>query len=363
MRGLVNLGNTCFLNAVLQCLAYTPAFGKFLATLEPAEMHNKRHSANASLQSQQVSTLVVVHLQRVLAALTSTDPALARYPTVSPDSLLTVLRQACPDLFPAGGQQQDAHELLVRLLDIVNRTTSVPRRAALHFKGGQMSPERMAMERRAFDAYVAVFRSPRDPAPVMMYSLLHEMFFARVHRAIECAEDGCRHVEDVFDHVDTLSLPIPDWATTLVDCFRGAFQLTQKLEHGNEWTCPACRRPTLATVRARLWFLPKYLVVHLVRFVRRGTGWDKDSRRLDVPAALDLTEFLSPYHRRDTARYALYAAVQHLGQSMDAGHYIASCHTVNAQRAWSEFNDTTVQTVEPGHLKETPYLLFYVHEN
>jgi ubiquitin carboxyl-terminal hydrolase 36/42 len=118
-RGLVNLGNTCFLNATLQCLAYLPTFCQCVISLPNS-------STSSSIQNQQgqktVMTLgkkITMYMQLILGKMHGLPPDNTTS-SIAPKALYS----AIPLLSGSGrgytfrpGRQEDAHEFLIHLLD------------------------------------------------------------------------------------------------------------------------------------------------------------------------------------------------------------------------------------------------------
>jgi hypothetical protein len=115
-RGFVNCGNTCFLNATLQCLAYLPPFAQCLLSL--TRPSNGSRPAN---NGQRMTWLLSELFRRVHG----TDGQREQQGAISPRAIVN----AVPNLGSGGnrsgykfrpGRQEDAHEFLVHLLDAMH---------------------------------------------------------------------------------------------------------------------------------------------------------------------------------------------------------------------------------------------------
>jgi uncharacterized UBP type Zn finger protein len=114
-RALNNLGNTCFLNAALQCLSYTPPLAAYLASREHSQ--SCRASGNAFC--------MLCAMERLQLELTR--PGRMRAPqAVTPDYIVRNIR-AIGNRFRAG-RQEDSHEFIRLALDAMqsNALASVP---------------------------------------------------------------------------------------------------------------------------------------------------------------------------------------------------------------------------------------------
>lgn len=108
--GLVNLGNTCYMNSVLQALVMTKHFSRELLVSYPRiSGHTNNHNNNGS--SGSLKTELVLTIQKLLAQLLH-----SRRPELTPREVLHVTRP--PSFLP--GHQQDSSEFLSHLMDTLH---------------------------------------------------------------------------------------------------------------------------------------------------------------------------------------------------------------------------------------------------
>ena len=96
MRGLYNLGNTCYFNTAIQCLAHVPPLTKHFFSLEPYP-----GPCAITREYQKVA--------RALFTKGETDP-------VRPDDLLWAFKARFPQF--SSGAQHDAQEVILHLVDV-----------------------------------------------------------------------------------------------------------------------------------------------------------------------------------------------------------------------------------------------------
>jgi ubiquitin carboxyl-terminal hydrolase 36/42 len=101
LGGLNNLGLSCFMNSVLQCLAYSPGLPFFA-----------EHIPNVIYESNLGSPCFLHHFGDLCKALRT-------LPTVPPNVFFANLQLVCPEM--RTGVQQDAHEFLFSLLNRFDR--------------------------------------------------------------------------------------------------------------------------------------------------------------------------------------------------------------------------------------------------
>lgn len=123
VRGLTNLGNTCFFNAVLQCLAQTPYLLDVLNEISEPGEEFILPGGKCKFQNGEEKDLPPIKgclnswgvlTQSLAETLQEMQSAGGVY---TPKKLLNKFTSKCPQF--AGGDQHDAHELLRQLLESV----------------------------------------------------------------------------------------------------------------------------------------------------------------------------------------------------------------------------------------------------
>ncbi|KAL7531876.1 hypothetical protein ACHAWF_003941 [Thalassiosira exigua] len=145
-RGLTNLGNTCFLNATLQCLAHLPTFGQSIAAL-PKECYGTiRADDGASEEGPTHGQRVTMHLRSLLRTTLGVGVRPSKPPktsSIAPKKIhgaITSGKVGGRRFRP--GRQGDAHELLVHLLDAMHEGEL--------FAAGERDREREQIVQRSF---------------------------------------------------------------------------------------------------------------------------------------------------------------------------------------------------------------------
>ena len=147
---------------------------------------------------------------------------------------------------------------------------------------------------------------------------------------------------------------------TLEDCLRDFFSV-ESLE--DSWLCPqeTCKKHTKATKQLHLCSLPPVLIIQLKRFSHENGLRQKIETFVEYPIkSLDLSSFtLSP---SEEAIYDLFAVCCHNG-SIYAGHYIAYArHETDDKSEWYKFDDSYVSSCwsQSDIVTNDAYLLFYI---
>jgi ubiquitin C-terminal hydrolase len=150
-----------------------------------------------------------------------------------------------------------------------------------------------------------------------------------------------------------------DKVPTLVDCL-DTFSNYEKLEKGNEWYCPHCKKIQNSLKRLDIFYLPKYFIITLKRYDSKLLSKTqiqllKNNNLVKFPInKLDLSTYcLGP---KNPQVYELYAISQHSG-SVEGGHYATACRNFGK---WYEFDDISVfPSDEETIIGSEAYILFY----
>ncbi|XP_048544504.1 ubiquitin carboxyl-terminal hydrolase 23-like isoform X1 [Triticum urartu] len=304
--GLQNLGNTCYLNSVLQCLTYTEPFAAYL--------QSGRHKS--SCRTAGFCALCALQ-NHVKTALQSTGKI------VTPSQIVKNLR--CISRSFRNSRQEDAHELMVNLLE--------------------------SMHKCCLPSGV-----PSESASAYEKSLVHRIFGGRLRSQVKCTR--CSHCSNTFDPFLDLSLDIGK-ATTLVRALQN-FTEDELLDGGQkQYQCERCRQKVVAKKRFTIDQAPNVLTVHLKRFSPFRPR-EKIDKKVDFQPVLDLKPFMSDSKGADY-KYSLYGVLVHAGWSTQSGHYY--CFVRTSSGMWHNLDDNQVRQVrEADVLKQKAYMLFYVRD-
>lgn len=314
-RGLRNLGNTCYINTTLQCLAHCPSFiccilaGKF-----------RSHCKDAT--SSMIIALRNIYVQMWME---DTD--------VSPTDFLHRASRKFKGLMSMY-EPNDINEFIVLLIDKLN--DEICYELLVHpFKKVRYEDTPYDKQReRMDDAWLQSMRKE--------YSELKELFYGQLVSQIVCG--GCGKVHHNYEVFSNMMVSIH--GTSMEHCIDHHFQeevVNRDLQDSTQdpWTCDACHatKPSVKTIR--LWRNPKILLLSLKRF---NAKMQKVNQEVAIPLAIDLQKYtLGP----SLHKYELKSVGFHMG-SFFGGHYFAVCRHLNNE--WYIKDDETVQTMPASQL-------------
>jgi ubiquitin C-terminal hydrolase len=144
------------------------------------------------------------------------------------------------------------------------------------------------------------------------------------------------------------------------DCFK--YYIKENIMDGdNSMYCQECKSKQIFTMSTQIETFPEVLIIIL----NRGMGLQYDVK-ITFQEMINLQKFLANQNNEEKdkiTQYDLIGVISHLGESSDAGHFIAFCRDPIKREKWYKYNDSFVDEVKD-FTKEVvdfgmPYLLFY----
>lgn len=219
VKGLSNLGNTCFFNAVMQNLTQTPCIESVvverskkgrLSTLSckgDSDLDSSSGSEDSDDEAQiDLSPIEIVLpeagplTQTMIAFLQEMNNSTGRSSTVNPSPLFTQICKKAQRF--RGFQQQDSHELLRYLLDNM-RTEEIKRGQSgilKHFK----LPENVNPKKVDDDTKIKIKEYGRQ----VKYTFVDSLFGGYLMSTVTCEE--CKNISQIFEPFLDLSLPVTE---------------------------------------------------------------------------------------------------------------------------------------------------------
>ncbi|XP_063606456.1 ubiquitin carboxyl-terminal hydrolase 36-like isoform X2 [Penaeus indicus] len=311
--GMVNLGNTCYMNSSLQALFHIPAMANWL--LEDLSNHTQRCEANSSNASYCSVCAMMRTLRQTLDRSNNViKPSLIHHKLKSIGKTLMY------------GRQEDAHEFIKLLLDHMEKSYLSFRRATkLDHRSKETTP-------------------------------LNQIFGGYLRQQVICPL--CRHVSTTFSHFQDLVLDIR--SVNSVDEALNLHFRKETLDADNAYKCERCHKKVPATKRHLIERAPHVLLIQLKRFTYSG---GKISKHINIQKTIDISRFVNGVQKQGGAgsgpyQYRLTSMVIHIGGSQHGGHYTAVAESSSG--TMFEFDDSSVRSISvQSALLRNPYILFY----
>ncbi|CAM8965954.1 unnamed protein product [Rhodiola kirilowii] len=377
LRGLNNLGNTCFMNSVLQALLHTPPLRNYFLS----DRHNRYYckqkgvagKKNGSIRDgsgKGIQLCLACDMDEMYSAVFSGERT-----SFSPSNFLHSWWQHAENL--ASYEQQDAHEFFISMLD------------GMHEKAQSDRPK--PQNQGNGDCCIA-----------------HRVFSGILRSDVMCSE--CGFTSTTYDPCVDISLDLeankksttkmtsskkhnspnakagckastPDSVTpTLTGCL-DRFTRPERLGSSQKFFCQKCQVRQESLKQMSLRKLPLVSCFHIKRFEHSSVR--KMSRKIDrylqFPLSLDMEPYLSssiirtrfgnrmfpvdgddPETSNDvSSEFELFAVVTHSG-TLDAGHYVTY---LRLSDKWYKCDDAWITQVSENIVRTAQgYMIFYVQK-
>jgi ubiquitin C-terminal hydrolase len=312
--GIQNMGNMCYVNAVIHALRTCQELTMFCLTHSVDELASKR---------------VVLAYKDIVATIWSAHrPAYVR-PLAFISEISHVVRNTPYDMF---GQhmQQDAHEYLSYLLDRFHEELSVP----VEFELEEKTMESMA--KKAWNHFL-----------MKKTSIIVDTCFGMLRKTVICS--NCQNKTYQWELFNSLKIPCE--GETLYDWIR---KEVNEVTDIHEYKCDSCNGKYSAKKYSHIWKLPNHLFIVLDRFQIHGM-------KIMTTCPLIETLSLSDYYAEEVkinVNYELCGIVDHHGMHMHGGHYTAQFkHPIS--REWWHFDDERSHELGVPRFVPSNYILSY----
>ncbi|TKY49314.1 Ubiquitin carboxyl-terminal hydrolase 25 [Spatholobus suberectus] len=311
--GLRNLGNSCYLNSVLQCLTYTPPLANFCLRLQ-----------HSSLCDSSASSCPFCILEKQIARSLRVD-----LPHDAPSKILSCIRIFAEHF--RCGRQEDAHEFLRYVIDACHNT-------CLRLK---------KLRRRGCG-------DGGDGGGGG--TVVKEIFGGALQSQVKCL--CCGYESNKVDEIMDISLDVFH-SNSLRDSMQKFFQ-PEVLDGNNKYKCDSCKKLVAAKKQMSILQAPNVLVIQLKRF--EGILGGKIDKAVAFEEVLVLSSFMCKTSQDPQPEYKLFGTIVHSGYSPESGHYYA--YIKDAMGRWYCCDDScvTVATLQEV-LSEKVYILFFSRTN
>uniref|UniRef100_A0A674AFN5 Ubiquitin carboxyl-terminal hydrolase n=1 Tax=Salmo trutta TaxID=8032 RepID=A0A674AFN5_SALTR len=330
LTGLRNLGNTCYMNSILQCLCNTPAMVDYFNKNLYQEDINR---ANVLGHRGEVAEEFGVIMKALWSGL---------YKCISPRDFKFTIGKINESF--SGHEQQDSQELLLFLMDGLHEDLNkvANRKCYTEEENDDLDDQRAADQ--AWSKH-----------KMLNESIIVALFQGQFKSTVQCLT--CHRKSRTFETFMYLTLPLASTnKCSLQDCLK-LFSKEEKLTDQNKVFCRHCKALRDSIKKLEIWKVPPIILVHLKRFSYEGRWKQKLQTTVDFPLEnLDLSQYvIGP--RASLKRYNLFGVSNHYG-GLDGGHYTAYCKNAMKQR-WYKFDDHEVSEISTSTVKSSAAYIFF----
>lgn len=334
MRGLPNMGTTCYLNSILQII---------FNDQELAQDFTKKLPIGAETIGMHFRDLIKLYHSNC------NDMVINKHFMIFNKYFSKYF-----EMFSSG--HHDQHEYLLHLLDKLHDVYAVKSHFSLtgNCRGIVDEQEKIAIENMRITALTARFIPIADKPDIAYVSPVSNNFVGQMHHRTECINCGyISHQYEVFTQLSVYIKNPGKTSVTLDEClheFTGITQISDGEE--NMYECNSCKTKNRSRRRLTIWRLPKILCICLRRHIYDGNRPHKDNRLVDAPMELDMAPYLS--HPLAETKYNLRSIANHEG----APHFGHCYSLINTKQGWVVVNDESI-TAATKIISPANYIYFY----
>jgi ubiquitin carboxyl-terminal hydrolase 8 len=324
LNGIRNIGNTCYLNSIIQSMCNILPLTRYLLERKEFESDLRRNAKKRELQFGIQWYHIVNHMWNERKIL-------------EPFQFKRVFGEL--DSRVSGFMQQDAHEIMLSFINLLHDSITVSVEMKI---SGNIKSSRDEILYRSYESWRTMWSNE--------YSKIVELFGGQIYSSLRCPD--CNYFSDKFESFYTISVPITEKTNTLYDCIHH-FQETEILDEENRWKCDGCQNRVQARKKTELLRLPPFFIIHFKRFNDR---MQKIAKLIDFQPEIDMSDYITIPNPR--TRYTLISTIHHLG-GYSGGHYYSNIRKTNGK--WLNYDDHRVRLMANFEEidKRSAYMLIY----
>lgn len=325
---IYNMGNTCYMNSVLQALLHNPYLNYYFMT-NKYEEDVKKTSSKLNLLKQYVRLVNVFYEDNS---------------KIRPHSLCKQI-ESLDDRY-SGGEQNDAHEFLASIIDWLHDALSYE--VNITSSSDIPTTEKGKLELQSIKEWDKFFSKE--------YSLIVDLCYGQYQTFTKCS--NCSTINNRFEPFCYITLPVSE---EIKDIYDGLDHMSKEemLDKDNYVKCDKCNQNTVSSQKTAIWRTPFCLFIVLKRFSMTGK---KINQLIDFPIeGLDLSSYVEGDDQETDSIYDLYSVVNHHG-SHHFGHYTNI--SKNPDDNWIYIDDDKYRTIDDSSvISSNAYILCYVKRN
>jgi ubiquitin C-terminal hydrolase len=300
--GLQNLGNTCYINSVIQVLAANNLFMGYLDNFPGLNDFSLTYS-----------------LRDLLKELKNTTPPIGY---VVPEKFEEKLFTEFKDFEP--GRQEDGQELLTKILESIHMDSKL---RLEHPKEFNLKKIKQVTIKQLWEHHLSKHAS------------IYTVVFEGLQR-VRMSCQGCKNVNHKFEAFSQLTLSLTQQHRKLQAIMEQNFK-PDTMRDDNAMHCDACHKRTFGMKTTKIVHMPEVLIIALKRFefdANRGSFV-----KIDTEIEYSDTDLVLPVQVSETpTNLELFAVVCHAG-TISNGHYYA---VIKVGHKWLECNDQKVKELQ-----------------
>ena len=327
-RGLINLGNTCYLNSALQALRHATPFREYFTHAWKSHRHPERNGYEFA-----------ANVSALLEEFGKSEKG-----PVNPKALVQSFFKVADqrdqgDEFHFGAQA-DGTEAVLFILQVLHEQQA--RRVIMEINGVPKGSTQIEYV-KSLESWASFFHKE--------YSPIVDAFYGQTQSTRSC---NCGASRIQYEPWGVLKLPIPNAETVgapapnLQQCIDANFAP----ETLDDYTCETCKVKGSTKSQNRISRFPSHMILGLKRYTK--TGAKVRAKITYDPDLIDFEDWVTWPSLQTKFKYRVYATIDQMGTS-NSGHY-----TMRARdgATWTLYDDPQQRTCPNGESTHDTLMLF-----
>ena len=337
-RGLDNIGATCYMNSVLQCLYHIFDLSNELLKLSKQKVFKKE------LEEKMPMTYALLE---VISELT-----FSKISSMSPYKFKEAIGNNESFRYY---EANDSKTLTLYVLDTLNR---------------ELNENKIKAENDSIINKLRTYNDPNAKDTVQLFNENYNSLIGDLFNGLKSTNFVCLNCKNCVKNYQIFNIitcsvekafmykykksggKIKEFQIDIIDCFIVDEKKTE-FNGDNQIYCEKCDKSCDGESFNKLCISPKILILFLDRGINNRFRCD-----VEFPEKLDINNYVEEKGKK----YELIGTIEHLGPSGKSGHFIANCKHFDGN--WYFFSDSSYMTTKKYYKKYgLPYLLFYRMED
>lgn len=369
--GLRNIGSTCYVNTLIQCLSVCDKFILFL--LNNIEKYKER-----LLTNKKESNYLIIELMSIYKSL-----------VIDGNSLIPKRFIKCLSIkfnYINIYSQNDIHEILLMIINRLNEEINYKENEIkFHFNKLLLDSKKELLENdnendnENYNIMKEICLKQWYNLHKKEYSEIIDLFYGHQISQIVCGH--CNYIHHNHEYFNSINLELPTQmpvielisnselskkiSKTLYDClneYTNSIILNNNKGNIIEWKCDKCNHKEKSEKIIKFWDLPPVLAINLKRFNVINNNLYKNNIEIIIPFELDCKKYILNKQSDifKNKKYVLKSIGLHYG-NIRGGHYVSVIRKSNKNiNDWLIIDDENIMEIKKEDIPmKNAYMLFY----
>jgi len=315
MKGLINLGNTCCINVIIQCIINTTLFDKF------AKIYEKKYITTTAMNYIKINYEYDNILTKDMLTYKFLKIMKKKDNPRNPKKIINVINKTI-DV----SDQQDSQEILNCIFDILHNETKINSNN-IEFSIIIKNISKDEIIKKSINYWKNNIYND--------YSIITHLFGCVINNNFSCFK--CQKNTCNFEYLNMISLDITDKKPDNIYDLLDNYTTEETMDENNKLYCETCKENNKVKKKINFWDTSNILIFHVKQYKFANNTAKKINYNMDYVHTLDLNKYISnPMNNKNY--YSLNGIIEHMG-TCNKGHYINYLYNNNK---WYMCNDASV---------------------